>query len=822
MSEAGPTGAAQPLTEAWLTPGRFALVLGALVFAAFPQVLLGLETFVVRDFGFFAYPLAQYQRECFWRGELPLWNPYNNCGVPFLAQWNTMPLYPPALLYLVLPLSWSLGFFGLLHLFWAGLGMYYLAHRWTGSRLAGSVAGVLFAFNGFSLNLLMWPSHIATWSWMPWVILTVEQGWREGGRKLVLAALVGALQMLAGGPETILFTWLILSALWVLQLGESFARGKRPGPSSGTGGIFRFPVIVLLVAALAAAQLLPFLDLAAHSQRETGFADTRWSMPAWGWANFLVPLFYGSFSKLNLFFQYGQQWTSSYYLGVGALMLAGLALWSVRGRRVWLLVGAAVIGVVLAGGDQNFLSRWIRHLLPQLSMITYPVKFVALAIFAAPVLAAFGIARLAATGNEERRVFERRLGFIAVILFVLIGGILVWAWRRPFPTDDVGATLRNGAGRAAFLVLAVGALLALRRATAPAVQRCVPFALLLVFWLDVWTHEPPQNPTVPSSAYELNLARKYLAMNPQPTLGESRAMVAPAADVRFTQLALNDPKANYLAKRLGYFADCNLLDRVPKVNGFFSVYPRECGELNSALYLSTNACPEPLADFLAVSQMTTPGEYVKWSPRASCLPLVTAGQRPSFLDDTNALYTLLRTAFDPRRLVLLPPESRGRVSVTNQTQARVTLKRFESQRVEADVDAAERSLVVVAQTFYHCWRASIDGQPTPLLRANYAFQAVEVPPGKHQVRLDYRDRAFYAGAVISGLSLLGCLVVLWRLPARPGAPASSPAMLDERQDTGAPGEDVGEAGGSASSASLRSLRSLRLTPSVTPEPPSNP
>ena len=76
----------------WFTAVRFALILGALIFASFPQVLLGLQTFVVRDFGFFAYPLAHYQRECFWRGELPLWDPYNNCGVPFLAQWNTMQI----------------------------------------------------------------------------------------------------------------------------------------------------------------------------------------------------------------------------------------------------------------------------------------------------------------------------------------------------------------------------------------------------------------------------------------------------------------------------------------------------------------------------------------------------------------------------------------------------------------------------------------------------------------------------------------------------------------------------------------------------------
>src|SRR5437867_281292 len=202
----------------WFTPGRFSLMLGLLIFATFPQVLLGLQTFVVRDFGFFAYPLAHFQRECFWRGELPLWNPYNNCGVPFLAQWNTMPLYPPALIYLLLPLSWSLSFFCLLHLFFAGLGMYFLARRWTGNNFAASVAGVIFAFNGLSLNMLMWPSHIATLSWMPWVVLAAERGWQQGGRKLVVAALVGTLQMLAGGPETILLTWLLTAAIWIEQM----------------------------------------------------------------------------------------------------------------------------------------------------------------------------------------------------------------------------------------------------------------------------------------------------------------------------------------------------------------------------------------------------------------------------------------------------------------------------------------------------------------------------------------------------------------------------------------------------------------------------
>ncbi|HEX7618608.1 MAG TPA: hypothetical protein VF480_07810, partial [Verrucomicrobiae bacterium] len=194
----------------WFTPSRFGILLALLIFAAYPQVLAGLQTFVVRDYGFFSYPAALFQQDCFRHGELPFWNPYNYCGAPFLAQWNTMPLYPPALIYLALPLTWSLSFFCLLHLWFAGFGMYQLARRWTGSDFAAAFAGVAFAFNGLTLNLLMWPSHIATLSWMPWVVLAVEGAWRGGGRKVILAALVGALQMLAGGPETIFFTWIFL------------------------------------------------------------------------------------------------------------------------------------------------------------------------------------------------------------------------------------------------------------------------------------------------------------------------------------------------------------------------------------------------------------------------------------------------------------------------------------------------------------------------------------------------------------------------------------------------------------------------------------
>jgi hypothetical protein len=738
------------------TPPRFGILLVLLIFAAFPQVLLGLQTFVVRDYGFFSYPAAFFQQECFRHGELPFWNPFNYCGAPFLAQWNTMPLYPPALIYLVLPLTWSLSFFCLLHLWFAGFGMFQLARRWTGNDFAAAFTGVAFAFNGLTLNLLMWPSHIATLSWMPWVVLAVEGAWREGGRKVFLAALVGALQMLAGGPETIFFTWIVLLILWIQQFAE--------GESPRAGMLWRFPAIVAVVILLAAAQLLPFLDLAAHSQRETGFADTRWSMPAWGWVNFLVPMAFGNTWDMGVFFQYGQNWTSSYYFGIGTLWLALLAVWTLRERRVWLLGACAGVALLFAFGEHTPVYPALRRIIPQLSLITYPVKFLTLAAFFAPLLAAFALARQQTLQGGERRKFAGHAVLVGSILLALLAGILCWTWRFPFPTDDVRATLFNGISRALFLLMTGALLLFLTQPSKSGLRRMAPLILVLVAWLDVLTHEPAQNPTVPPTIYTFGLTREKLAMNPQPSLGKSRAMLTPMAEWQFVHSAIASPQNNFLIGRLCYGANCNLLDAVPKVDGFLSLTPRENDDVLSLFYTRTNGDFPGLEDFMGVSQISAPDQIYHWQSRSNFLPLVTAGQRPVFLDEAGTLRALTQPDFDGGKIVFLPTEARSLVTVTNETSARVSNSHFEIQSVDADIEAAKPSLVVVSQTYYHDWRAYVDGHETPLLRANHAFQAIQVPAGRHQIRLAYEDRAFEVGASVSIVAWLGCLICLLRLP----------------------------------------------------------
>src|SRR5437870_705749 len=198
--------ASAPTRDPFVLP-RFALGLAILLLASFPDVLFGWRSFFTRDFSSFGYPLAYHVQQSYRAGEVPLWNPFNFTGLPFLAQWNTLGLYPGSLIYIWLPLPWSLNLFNLLHLFLGGLGMFCLARRWLNDGNASSVAGMGYAFGGVTISSLMWPNNIAALGWLPLVLLVGEQAALEGKKRCVLAALVMAMQFLTGAPEIVAMTW---------------------------------------------------------------------------------------------------------------------------------------------------------------------------------------------------------------------------------------------------------------------------------------------------------------------------------------------------------------------------------------------------------------------------------------------------------------------------------------------------------------------------------------------------------------------------------------------------------------------------------------
>ena len=741
----------------WLSPGRFAALLGLLLAASFPLVITGLEAFAYGDAGQFAYPAAFYHRECFWRGELPLWNPLNSCGIPFLAQWNTLTLYPLSLFYLLLPLPWSFGGFCLGHLFLGGLGMYFLAHRWAGNRLAAAVAGAVFAFNGFSWYGLMWPHLAAALAWMPWVVLSMESAWRQGRCLIVVAALTGALQLLSGGAEIILQTWLLLGALWLCRLFAGGIPAWRMALRALAAGS--------LAAGLAAAQLLPFLDLLAHSQRGAGYASGAMAgiaaMPVTGWMNYLVPLFHCLRNDNGVFVQAGQSWIGSYYLGAGTVALAVLAAWRARDRRVWFLAAVVLFSLLMASGPRGFLYNALKGPLPLLGFIRFPVKFLILATFALPLLAALGLSWLLALPAPKRSRAWRDLGALALGLTAVMAAILWFAWKNPLPGSSLAVTIGNACVRALFLALLLACLAWLRPGTDRKLQRVVQIGLLVGLWFDVFTHSSNLSPTVAASALEPGAIRQFFKWDGQLGAGVSRAMQSKASLWRLLSTGTPDMQADITGRRLSLFMNLNLLDGVPKFDGFYSLDLKDFLDVFKHVYFTTNEAPK-LKDFLGISHTSNPTNVVDWVARGSFLPLVTAGQKPVFADGPNTLRGLFANDFDPRRVVYLSLEARSQLHSLGSAEVRLGPVQFSARRLRVEVVADAPALVVAAQSFYHCWHPYVDGKAVPLWRANYAFQALEVPAGKHEVNLVYEDKAFSWGLLISMLSLLACGTVWLR------------------------------------------------------------
>lgn len=731
----------------WCSPGRFALVLAVLIFASFWDVLLGVDTFAVRDFGLFSFPVATFYRECFWKGQIPWWNPLSCCGLPFLAQFNTLTLYPFSLIYLLLPLTWSLPFFCLLHLFIGGMGMYFLAFRWTGSRAGAAVAGVVFAFNGLSLNFLMWPSHIATFAWMPWVILLTENGWKAGGRKLVPAALAAALQVLAGGPEEILFTWLILLAIAVVVCAKGMIR---PFVLAR-----RFLLAGALAFCLAAAQLLPFIDFALHCSRTSHYAASEWSMPAWGWANFLMPMFQ-TWRWLDMSVQVNQYWTSSYYVGIGVVFLAALALWRGRSWRVWLLGGIVAASMILALGDHGFVYLWLRKTLPFLGFFRFPIKFVIITSLLFPVLAAFAVSQYEEMPGRKWRPELSCAGAIALLM-----GMMIWfARQHPLAGTLWSDALNNGLSRLGFLAAFIGALYFFVKH--PAQRRWSALLLTVVAWLDIVTAMPWQNPTLNASVYQPGLGQMAAKLNPVPDPAQSRLMISTYSASQVHNHPAADLNKTYLLERSVFLSDCNLLDDFPKVDGFFSLYLRDTDRILWLLDAHTGAELDHLEDFLAVSQTVAPGSIYNWIPRTNYVPIVSIGQGPVFADAETAFKAINQTNVDFRKAVYLPPEAKAQVTAKRESEARIVSKQFSPNKNTIQVQTPNPAMVIVSQAYYHNWQAQVDGKPVPLWRANYAFQAVEVPAGTHTVTLLYRDRLFWFGTVLAGVAALVC-AAFWAL-----------------------------------------------------------
>ena len=88
-------------------------------------------------------------------------------------------------------------------------------------------------------------------------------------------------------------------------------------------------------------------------------------------------------------------------------------------------------------------------------------------------------------------------------------------------------------------------------------------------------------------------------------------------------------------------------------------------------------------------------------------------------------------------------------------------------RIEARV-AGGGGLLIFSEVDYPGWRASVDGVPVPIVRADYLLRALCVPSGDHYVELTYDPPLVKVGMAISGAALVAIVILSILLIRRRG------------------------------------------------------
>lgn len=128
---------------------------------------------------------------------------------------------------------------------------------------------------------------------------------------------------------------------------------------------------------------------------------------------------------------------------------------------------------------------------------------------------------------------------------------------------------------------------------------------------------------------------------------------------------------------------------------------------------------------------------------------------------SDTLAALADPTFDPRQVVLIEPADAlalpaGEFAAGQWSAALRDSPNAVTIRAASDFGG----FLVLADTFYPGWQATLDGKPAKILCADHALRAVVLPPGEHTVVFHYTPLSFRVGALVSCLTLVAVIGVL--------------------------------------------------------------
>lgn len=667
------------------------------------------------DFRSYYLPNAEFTAHRLAEGRLPLWNPYQGAGGPFLATIQPGVLYPPNWLHAVLPSTLAFPVLIGMHLALAVLTAGALARQLGASLFGASFAGLAYATSFQVIGSVWTPPLVYTAAWMPAVLLAVDRIIdRPSGTAIAALAVVTALPALAGWPYTVALTALTCALYGIVRLLVQTLRERaipwRVGLALAAGAA--------IGVALAAPQLLPSSELLARSCRALGSIIEEQAIFV------SVPHDPEIFVRTIV-----ARGFNDGVPGYAALLLAPLSL-ALPGPHRWrvaLLLAIGAFGLLASFPGSTPVYGWLREL-PVLADFRFPYRYRLLTTLALSIAAGVGASHLQ---HALRRLpyADWIVGIVVGVAAVGWGSVAVLKTVSPFSRD-------------------FGTPQSVAEQIAETGVRWEPAPYERVYWTG--RSHKLRDPGKVSVVYDmepLTLARTAQLLTYFET-GRARTLLTlrPSNDPRKQHEDwvsspffgwLNLPNDSARAAIIDLFSIGTLVDRAP---------------------------PAWLAD--RYDRISADGAELSVFRNPHALPrayrVAAAIEEPPKL--AAALRLMTSDGFDARAMVLLhdPPAELLRHGTVPFDPGSVVIEVYRPERVRLATRGSTPAIVVLTDAYYPGWEATVDGQPSALYRANTNFRGVAVPAGEHTVEMRYAPRSLARGGWLAALGAAGLGFALWQ------------------------------------------------------------
>lgn len=688
------------------------------------------------DIGNMDVPRLQFQQATWHNHEFPLWDPHLWCGQPFLGQivGAAYPLNWP--FFLVKPnargqLSFGQlnGYFVALH-FLGALFAYWLCRDLGISCTASVFGGFVFSFSGY-FGVTLWPEVLGGLLIAPLVLLFLVRALRRD-RPASSAALAGmflGLSWLSGHHEIPLYLSIAVLAIWLHDLLKSGVAWRR--------SLALACITVLFTILTSGFQTVPGYEYAKLAFRWVGAENpVTWNetIPY----RIHVQSSFPPASLIAMVVPWGGQ-NAGAFTGVVVLSLAAIAVFTGwQDRRVRLFTCIALAGLLLALGGWNAFHGILYSVFPILEKARNPNRIVFLFGVGVSILAAFGLDRLRLDPlSSITRSLSRVLIAMAGLIFAV--GLVAPALQKPGPNDLLFML-------ALISVLLAAGLFAWRNRSIS--RRTLALAVLALAFIELgnvsgsiyWPREADHhNEWLPNLTQFRDIA-DFLRHQPGPI----RVSAADATG------AFN-------------FGDWEGIDAL---YGFGAGVTRNLFSLD---WLSAQTQNLLAVGYSLSKQPPRPDQQVAFrgSNGVNVLKNLNALPRAWIVHriDRSPSFTDLRArvddaSFNARNTALMLASPPAVESCTGDERAQISSR--SANTVVIDARLACRGMLILADTWYPGWIATVDGGSVPIYEVFSALRGVAMDQGQHRLEFRYRPVSALIGAILSAIGILGaCAVALW-------------------------------------------------------------